>query len=651
MEGRQRSNMEQVQKNVPDSTINIPKAQDMPADATQRVHIATQTPARRPASAPQRRTASAPARKPAPASKAAPTRASDTKPPVKSRKSKKKATTIITLSIIAAVLLVAIIATCAILFSTPEDDGLILHNVHVAGVNIGGKTPEEAKKIILEATANTYDKLDMVVEVYESTITLSPSQTGARLDVDAIVEAAFNYGRTGSRAERQKIKNQALTTPHYMSVLPYLNLNNDYIRQKVDELGNLYSSTLVQPSYEIVGTRPDLNMSNSEIDFNKAYQKLYITIGTPEYGLNTDKLYNQILDAYNSQIFEVAANMSVELPESVNLDAIYAELCINPTDAVLDEFTYTVSPEKNGFGFPLDEVKALVAEADYGETIEVPLRFIRPNLTEEELTDGLFETKLAFISTIVPIDDATRINLKLVCRAINGQRGGLILKADDIFSFNEFIGAPTEANGYKEVMTYVGKTPQNVIGGGISQVASALYYCALQADMEILARTNHAYAPNFIEAGFDADIRYGTTDLSFKNTTGRPIRIEAEVTDEGRLELCIWGTAHEDYTIEIVYEILETYKPDTLINVMIPDNEEEYLDGDILVQPVVGYDICTYKYYRYSDPEMEPIKKLIAFSHYDKLDKVIVRLEDPTDPSNPTTQAPSDPTAPSTPSS
>jgi len=535
------------------------------------------------------------------------------------------------------------------MFSSTEDDGLILNNVYAAGVNLGGKTPEEAKAMLQEAVGNTYSKLDMVVEVHDSRITLKPADTGARLDIDAVVEAAYNYGRTGSRAERQKAKAQSLTSSYAISVIPYLNLDTDYIHDAVDELGNKYSSTLSQPQYQVKGERPNLNIDPSQIDLETVYQKLVITIGTPEYSLHTGKLYEQILEAYNTNLFEVVGEISVRTPDKLDLDTLYQELCVAPVDAVLDEFTYEVTAEKYGFGFKLEDARPLLENAEYGTIVEIPMSFLAPDLTEEALTDGLFETILAIHKTPLPAEKEIEINIKLACRTIKGQRGGLILRAGEEFSFNEIIGMPLESDGYKPASIYVGTAVQEVVGGGISQVSSTLYYCALMADLEILERSSHSYAPSFIETGLDADVLYGEKDLVFKNTTGRPVRIEADVTDDGQMEIRIWGTANKDYSVEIIYETSETYEPETLINTMIPDNPDGYVDGDILVQPITGYDVCTYKTYRYTDPSIQPVKKLIAKTHYDKLDKVVIEIQDPatSDPTEPT--APSDPTDPSEP--
>ena len=205
---------------------NTPHRRPAP-DATQRIKTdGTVPPVRRPPAASQN---------PRPVASQAQRRASSHAQPKKKfdlRRIFSDKVTLITLCSIAAVLLIAVIITLCVMFAKPADDGLILSNVYVAGVNVGGKTPEEAKLALQEATKDTYTKLDMTIEVHDTTIILSPTKTGAKLDVDAAVEAAYNYGRTGTRAERQKAKNQAATTSYTLPITAYLNLDLKYIQER-----------------------------------------------------------------------------------------------------------------------------------------------------------------------------------------------------------------------------------------------------------------------------------------------------------------------------------------------------------------------------------------------------------------------------------
>ena len=103
------------------------------------------------------------------------------------------------ISICSAVLVVLIGIIVGVYFYANADDGLILNNVTAAGINIGGMTPEEATSALRRATELTYTQEDMVIEMPDTTLKLSPADTGAQLDIDAVVQAAYDYGRTGSR--------------------------------------------------------------------------------------------------------------------------------------------------------------------------------------------------------------------------------------------------------------------------------------------------------------------------------------------------------------------------------------------------------------------------------------------------------------------
>ena len=640
-----------------------PRNPDMPADATQRVHIDksnTGVPPR-PVGAPQTRSSGvAPVRSsenpyPRPAS-AQPQRRpanSAATPPARKKKSstsrRKNNAMIISLFAIAAVLLVAIIITISGMFSVPEDDGLILNNVYAAGVNLGGKTPEQAKQALQAETDYTYTKLDMTVTVLDTVVALTPAKTGAELDVDAVVQAAYNYGRTGSLADYQKAKQQAMISSYHIPIIEFLNLDLAYIQEIVDDLGITYSSMLTRPTIKVEGQKPDLNMDNSLIDTETVYQTLHITLGTAEYGLDTDLLYDQILEAYNSNIFQVEGECTVVLPESVDAQALYNTYCTAPVDAQLDPDTYEVTPEIYGYGFPLEDLQVKLEAAKYGDKIEIPMTFIAPLNTEESLAGDLFKDVLATFKTPATTDKNLIINLKLACRAIGD---GLLLSVGDEFSFNDIIGNPTAAKGYKEVLANVGISYKEVVGGGLSQLSSALYYCALMSDLEIIERHAHTYAPDFIELGLDADILYGSKDLIFRTTTDRPIRIETDNLEDGSVSITIWGTKKKDCTVEIVYEAINTYKPINLKQQMLLDNPDGFKAGDILVKGITGYDVNVYKIYQYSgeSADIEPEQVLVSQSRYEKRNAVVVEIarEPDPEPSEPDQTGSSDPTDPST---
>lgn len=603
--------------------------------ATQRVFVGTDsTPAQRP----QR-----PAAKPA-GSRTAPARSADARSNKKRGMSKKDKITLISIASVAALLVIALIITLSAALAEPEDDGLILKGVVAAGVNIGGMTPDEAKVALEQATANTYTELDMSITVLDSTILLSPADTGARLDIESVVADAYNYGRTGSRAERQQAKNHALANSYIVPITTYLNLNTEFIRNAINELGNQFSSTLSQPTIEITGKRPQMGVPTP--DTSVAHQMMKIYVGTAEYGLDTSKLYDKVMEYYNINIFHVIGECTVVAPELIEADLLqkYEELCVAPVDAEIDPVTYAIKPETYGYGFDLDEVKEKIASAPYGTTLDIPLTYIEPNLTEALLSSNLFKDVLSEYTSNLGIDVSWNNNVTLASKALDG----MIIKSGETFSFNDVLGELTIENGYVGAMVYVGNKPVSVIGGGVTQVASVLYNCVLNAGLELVENHNHTYATNFIELGYDVYVEPGKADFQFRNSLPDPIRLSVKVINNA-IQIQIIGTNSRDYLLEIESLLVSTKIPGQLYNYMQPNNPGNYTDGQVLQQGVIGYDVEIYRYKYDKETGRLLEKELLLTTKYESRDAVVVRLQqvqtDPSDPSEPVTN-PTDSTDP-----
>ena len=541
---------------------------------------------------------------------------------------KKEKITLISLISVTVALLIAAIIMVSSMFSAPTDDGRILKGVVAAGVNLGGMTPDEAAIALQEATAHTYTKLDMVVTVLDSQITLSPKDTGARLNIQAVVEDAYNYGRTGSRAERNQAKNNALTNSVIIPITPHLNLDTDFIRSQINKLGSQFSSTLTQPVLTLTGTKPQMGVAKPST--SKTHQTLTIYVGTAEYGLDTNKLYEQVLEYYNINIFQVVGTCTVVAPDSIEdeLLAYYEDLCVEPVDAQIDPVTYDVTPEIYGYGFNLDKVKEQIAKAPYGTTIKVPLRYLEPNVTEELLSSNLFKDIMGEHHSALGAETAWNSNAFLACEKLNG----LIIKAGDTFSFNDVLGELTEEKGYQEALAYRGAVAQKVMGGGVTHVASVLYNSVLEAELEILERHNHTYAPNFIEVGRDVYVAEGMEDFRFRNNRPDPIRIKAEVVN-GDICVSIEGTDTRNYIVEINVKVTNTVRPGKLYNVMVSDNPGGYKNGQELVAGVNGYEIEIYSSMYNKEDDRLQSKNFVTTYTYAARDSVVVKLQEkPTEP-------------------
>lgn len=208
---------------------------------------------------------------------------------------------------------------------------------------------------------------------------------------------------------------------------------------------------------------------------------------------------------------------------------------------------------------------------------------VNPNWNEEivkELFPELYADTISsqwhsmFSYCTVYTSEENRINnLQIACDAINGA----ILKSGEAFSFNDVVGERSAAKGYKEAAVYTTGDEELVLGGGISQVASTLYYCCLYADLEILERQGQVYHDPFIPGGMDAAVYWGSVDFQFRNSTDHDIRIDAYLS-EGSLWVELLATEEPDFTVDITQERRES---DTDLTYKITRNVYD-LDGNLI---------------------------------------------------------------------
>lgn len=158
---------------------------------------------------------------------------------------------LISICSVAVVLLIGAIISIWYFYGWPTGKGLILNNVMVGGMNLGGMTTDEAKAAIHDMTDRTFTEMDMVVELPDSAMHLKPADTGARLDVDAIVAEAHAFGRLGNYKEREAAKEASLTSAYHIPYLDYLNLNLEYIKGQLDAYGAGYNSTYPPPVFPL----------------------------------------------------------------------------------------------------------------------------------------------------------------------------------------------------------------------------------------------------------------------------------------------------------------------------------------------------------------------------------------------------------------
>jgi len=119
-------------------------------------------------------------------------------------------------------------------------------------------------------------------------------------------------------------------------------------------------------------------------------------------------------------------------------------------------------------------------------------------------------------------------NLLLAAEAINRKE----IAPGQTFSFNSAVGDVANDNRYLEAPAVIKDEVKNSRGGGVAQVATALYVAGLKAGLEVVERHAHGVPIDYASIGLDAAISYGSMDLVLKNTSTYPIHISAEAVGQ-----------------------------------------------------------------------------------------------------------------------
>ena len=125
----------------------------------------------------------------------------------------------------------------------------------------------------------------------------------------------------------------------------------------------------------------------------------------------------------------------------------------------------------------------------------------------------------------------------------------------------------------------------------VCQVPSTLYYATLKADLEIVMRYCHQYAPGYIKWGCDATVYDGFPDFIFANNTDYPIKI-VTYWNNNNVTVEILGTKVDDSYVEMVSETVDVIPWETVYeetDELAPGEKQE------IQTPYTGYVVQTWR--------------------------------------------------------
>ena len=175
-----------------------------------------------------------------------------------------------------------------------------------------------------------------------------------------------------------------------------------------------------------------------------------------------------------------------------------------------------------------------------GETeIVLPVFSVSPSAAEPKLPVLIASFSTSFASR--GLCGASRVsNIKKAAALLNGTS----LAPGERLSCNAVLGERTEEAGWLRATAFAngGRDTEQQFGGGICQVSSTLYNCALLAGLQVPGRCSHSRKVSYVEGGLDAALSWPDADLVILNSGAETVYVFMW-TDESRMELFaeIWG--------------------------------------------------------------------------------------------------------------
>ena len=489
-------------------------------------------------------------------------------------------------SVLRAVLVFFALFAVLVAADSWANSGEIYRGVTVAGTPVGGKTPEEARKLVQKRLAENVPANITLTGAGEG-VALSSEQLGISFDPNSTIARAYNVGRTGGIGGR--LSQRISSTFGGVGVGADFNYETGVVRDTVGSLarrvnrepGNAAlilagTKAEVQPGAEgyrlnsqqtmknvreaigglenraaVAGTtvEPDISTKEARQAANRVNtaleQPLNFELGGKKWTLAPDQAVRMLTATNASSNIKLGVDqgqLATLLPD------MFSQVQTEPKDAGFNFVNGSVEVKPAQPGKQIDENKLI---GDLNENLfggkhdfQIPVSETRqPGLTTKK-AESLKPTKMLskFKTNYKMVDDpdgARTYNLDIAAKAINQT----VLAPGEVFSVNDTV---SQLN-YREAKVFQEGLIQYAEGGGLCQVASTMYVAATRAGLDIVERNAHYALLEYIKPGFDSTVWFGDAygngelDSRFKNSTGAYILLREWVDKDGNMYSEVWG--------------------------------------------------------------------------------------------------------------
>jgi len=453
--------------------------------------------------------------------------------------------------------------------------------VQIAGVEVGGKTPREAERI-LSARAKALAAVPVTFRVGPHTWQLQPRRLGIQVDWAAAVDAVRRQGQGfgplrgfkrldlrffgADVAPPTQVYDAALNywldriervvnAPHREASIVLRGLTPSIVPSRTGHVLDRHAAeativrALASLSREPVGlpvradrssvTANDLKVALGQVRAALA-APVHLTLGETRWNLRRARI---------ARMLELPADGRSDLRIGGKGASTWFTALAKRVDRPAEDATWAISssgirviPDKPGYALDVprsaDAVlrAALVTEPALRNAKLIVEKVSAGRSTEEARSmniTGLVASYQTFYG-----GEPNRIhNVQLVSHLVDGH----LIAPGAVFSFNQTTGERSAAKGFKEAPVIINGELQTGLGGGVCQVSTTVFNAAYEAGLPIVSRTNHALYISHYPQGRDATVNYPDVDLKFTNDTGHWLLLRTWVGSSS-LTVALYGT-------------------------------------------------------------------------------------------------------------
>ena len=449
----------------------------------------------------------------------------------------------------------------------------------IAGVDIGGMASAKAVTALRNGLAEV-EARGIPITAGEKSTTLLPDQAGLSVDADATVKALTGFGLEPARLLAQVTgggRHDPVTVVDEQVFGVAMTALTDSLALDPVDGGLVFVDGKPQPTRAVNGANVATDQAARVLrdTWLTAPRPIKLPIEVVAPTIGQDQVDAAVADIAGpltrAPISVVAGDQIAELPPAVvasvaTFTAVSGKLTLvldgkqlreevikrtralftAPADArfIFVNGQPTLVPGAPGTTIDPDALVTAVRAAGLSTTDRTARVQLVPTDPAQSTAamEGLgIKEKVSEFATPLTNEPVRTQNLVNAARILTGN----IVQPGATFSVSTGVGPITVENGYQMAHAIVSGEVTDVIGGGLSQMATTTYNAAFFAGLEDVEHKPHSVWFTRYPAGREATIFSGVVEMKFRNNTPYGILMQSWVAG-GQLHVAMWSTKYWD---------------------------------------------------------------------------------------------------------